>query len=472
MADPFYISSPDSVVLKPFSREYVPIKKLVEEGTLDAEIVRMFLPIFKSALEENPNAKLVYDTTTGERRFIDEGMRLVPFTQTAVCGVISEDGGKLFYRDRPIDEVANWDPMKTASLLITGDVSEKTVRLITNTVANYMELPPQLYRHIFESDVRISEPMAVMRTAVSLLGNFSDHINLNRYNLLDKGHRWELANKLIGVGLDISAKMPTISASLLNIWEVKNMDRTKRLEEILDKITRPDPTNDYITNILSMYFKDEAKIDEFHEILKIYVNLHMSHGFNASTFTTTEIASTHSTLFAAMSAATGALQGPLHGGASKEVMEQWKRIKDYELGGLTDENVITDKIDTYVRNVLASGHSVFGEGHGKLKKGDKRATILEPMALAMIEKYGDKVYATIGKRIEYICREEKGLYPNVDFWSSPLLYHMGFKPDFNTVNFTIARSFGWLGAYIEQMFRNSVLIRPDGYFVSDNGKIR
>ena len=54
--------------------------------------------------------------------------------------------------------------------------------------------------------------------------------------------------------------------------------------------------------------------------------LHAEHGFNASTFTGRVVASTLSDMYSAVSAAIGALKGPLHGGANEGVIHMLQEI--------------------------------------------------------------------------------------------------------------------------------------------------
>ncbi len=62
--------------------------------------------------------------------------------------------------------------------------------------------------------------------------------------------------------------------------------------------------------------------------LDIAYVLHAEHGFNASTFTGRVVASTLSDMYSSVSAAIGALKGPLHGGANEGVIHMLKEIGD------------------------------------------------------------------------------------------------------------------------------------------------
>src|SRR5262249_56558384 len=75
------------------------------------------------------------------------------------------------------------------------------------------------------------------------------------------------------------------------------------------------------------------------------------HGMNASTFTARIAASTGADCAAAMSAAVGALSGPLHGGAPTRVL---RMLDDVEAEG---------DADAYVHELLGRGERVMGFAH-------------------------------------------------------------------------------------------------------------
>src|SRR5918996_4613483 len=75
------------------------------------------------------------------------------------------------------------------------------------------------------------------------------------------------------------------------------------------------------------------------------------HGLNASTFTARIVASTGADCGAAMSAAVGALSGPLHGGAPAHVLP------------MLDEVARTGDPEGYVKGVLDRRGRIMGFGH-------------------------------------------------------------------------------------------------------------
>ena len=77
--------------------------------------------------------------------------------------------------------------------------------------------------------------------------------------------------------------------------------------------------------------------------------LYAEHSFNASTFTARVVTSTLSDIYSAVTAAIGALKGPLHGGANEAVMDMLLEIGDP-----------ADAAEQWLRDALARE----AEGHG------------------------------------------------------------------------------------------------------------
>src|SRR5205085_11645893 len=88
------------------------------------------------------------------------------------------------------------------------------------------------------------------------------------------------------------------------------------------------------------------------------------HGINASTFTARVVASTGADCAAALSAAVGALSGPLHGGAPSRVL---KMLDEVERSG---------DAERWVADALDRGERLMGFGHRVYRAEDPRARVL------------------------------------------------------------------------------------------------
>ena len=77
---------------------------------------------------------------------------------------------------------------------------------------------------------------------------------------------------------------------------------------------------------------------------------------------------------------------------------------------------------------------------------------------------GDTHWFETSERIQQTVMEEKGLYPNVDFYSASLYSALGIPPDLYTPLFATSRMSGWT-AHIREQYADNRLIRPDSEYI-------
>jgi citrate synthase len=178
------------------------------------------------------------------------------------------------------------------------------------------------------------------------------------------------------------------------------------------------------------------------------------HGMNASTFTARVVASTGADVAAALSAAVGALSGPLHGGAPSRVLQ------------MLDDVAAEGDAEKYVKKVLDRGDRLMGFGHRVYRAEDPRARVLRRTAgeigaprLEVAEKLEQAALAELQAR-----RPDRVLATNVEFWSAVVLDYADVPPDLFTPMFTCARVAGWSAHILEQK-REGRLIRPTAAYV-------
>ena len=178
------------------------------------------------------------------------------------------------------------------------------------------------------------------------------------------------------------------------------------------------------------------------------------HGMNASTFTARIVASSGADVAAALSAAVGALSGPLHGGAPSRVLNM---LEDVDRTG---------DAASYVKGVLDRGDRLMGFGHRVYRAEDPRARVLRRTAreigaprLEVAEKLEGAALAELAER-----HPERVLATNVEFWSAVVLDYADVPPDLFTPMFTCARVAGWSAHILEQK-REGRLIRPTAEYV-------
>jgi citrate synthase len=178
------------------------------------------------------------------------------------------------------------------------------------------------------------------------------------------------------------------------------------------------------------------------------------HGANASTFTGRIVASTGADCGSAMSAAVGALSGPLHGGAPTRVLK------------MLDEVAEAGDVGQYIRDLLDRGERIMGFGHRVYRAEDPRARVLRRTA----QELGAPRYE-VAQALEKAAlaelrarRPDRVLETNVEFWAAIVLDYAHVPPHMFTSMFTCARTAGWSAHILEQK-RTGRLIRPSATYV-------
>jgi citrate synthase len=178
------------------------------------------------------------------------------------------------------------------------------------------------------------------------------------------------------------------------------------------------------------------------------------HGMNASTFTGRVVASTGADVAACLSAAVGALSGPLHGGAPVRAL------------GMIEAVERSGDARAYVKQVLDSGRRLMGFGHAIYRAEDPRARILRTAAKELkAPRY--EVARELEKAALAELRERKPdrvLETNVEFWAAVILDFAEVPSDMFTAMFTCARTAGWSAHILEQK-RLGKIIRPSADYV-------
>jgi citrate synthase len=266
-----------------------------------------------------------------------------------------------------------------------------------------------------------ASPMDALRTVVSVLGQIErDEAPGSREQLLSQAER--LLGQVpaaLAAWIDLSAGRPVAA------WPDGPIAAA-----LLARLTGRTPP--------------DAHIRVFGTTLVLYAE----HEFNASTFAARTVVSTGSDMHSGITAAIGALKGPLHGGANEQVLAQLA-----EIGSV-------DKADAWVAEQFATKRVVMGFGHRVYKDGDVRAKLLGRLCRDMVA--GDaaaEALEALAVRIEALMLDRKNLRPNLD-WPAARVYHaLGLPICVFTPIFVVARMSGWTAHIIEQVGDNR-LIRP------------
>lgn len=216
-----------------------------------------------------------------------------------------------------------------------------------------------------------------------------------------------------------------------------------------------DPEADHAEDILRMALGHPPERWQV-GALQTYWACVAEHGFNASTFTARVVASTGAGARAAVSAALGALQGPLHGGAPGPVLD------------MLDELEQCPDPASWIHEKLARGERLMGFGHRIYRRRDPRVEVLRRACQAT---------GQLGERLEFATRMEalasaelsafkpgRPLPTNVEYYTALLLDAIGFERQEFTAVFAAGRVLGWL-AHIEEQRLSGRLIRPEARYL-------
>lgn len=374
----------------------------------------------------------VKELTTNDAPVKARGLEGVIALESALSSIDGEEG-QLIYRGYDINDLAEGASFEeVVYLLWNGSLpTQDELDTLRSELQSERALPApvlNILRHAPDD----AHPMAVLRTAVSSLALYDQEAD----TMSPEANRRKAAR--------ILAQIPTIIASF------------DRLRKGLDPVP-PQDSGSMANNFLYM-LNDEAPGRAAERIFDVCLVLHADHGLNASTFTGRVIGSTLSDLYSAVSGAVGALKGPLHGGANREVMRMLLEID--EQGADPSE---------YVKQRLDEGERVMGFGHRVYRTMDPRAAILRDMVKELSEKEGEMKWYEYSLAILETMQEEKGIDPNVDFFSASTYYQLGLDPDLFTTIFALSRTAGWTSHLLEQWADNR-LIRPRAQYVGQKDR--
>ena len=356
---------------------------------------------------------------------LKRGLEGVVVTESGLSD-IDGDAGRLIYRGYAIEELARQASYEeTLYLLWHGELpNSEQLESFAAEMADARGLSDgvlDVVRNLAEAD---EEPMAALRTITSALAAYDPDVDadVSDAEANDRKSR------------RITAKMPTALAAF---------NRIRNGHEPVD------PRDDlgHAANFLYMLNGEEPD-DVLADTFDMALVLHADHGLNASTFSAMVTASTLADLHSAVTSAIGTLSGSLHGGANANVMRMLQEIDDSEM----------EPID-WVVDAIDRGERIAGFGHRVYNVKDPRAKILGQESEALGEAAGDTKWYEMSVAIEEYIAEEKGLAPNVDFYSASTYYQMGIPIDLYTPIFAVSRVGGWLAHVLEQ-WEDNRLIRP------------
>ncbi|GAA0447790.1 citrate synthase [Lentibacillus halophilus] len=307
-------------------------------------------------------------------------------------------------------------------LLLEGTLpSDAERQAVEETLkANYKV--PDTVTDILQLLPKGTHPMDGQRTAISVSAGYDTTLD----------DRSLEANKKRAY--DILGQLPAIT---VNSYRILN-----QMEPI-----DPDPTLPYSANFLYMITGKQPTALEA-SIFDRSLLLYSEHEMPNSTFTSRVIASTHSDMYGALTGAVASLKGDLHGGANEAVMTM---LRDAE------------SVDGFVHRLqekLKRKEKIMGFGHRVyMKKMDPRALKMKESLKQLCDQQGDSLLLDMCEAGEELMAQEKGLYPNLDYYAAPVYWMLGVPIPLYTPIFFSSRTAG-LCAHILEQHENNRLFRP------------
>jgi citrate synthase len=371
--------------------------------------------------------------TTAQSPIFDKGLANTVVAESKMS-FIDGQRGVLEYVGIDIDALARHSTFEETVYLLWNQAlpGRRELDQFTRRIRAEYDLPGAIWELIPALPAE-AVPMHALRTLVSALAlcdpEAEDHT--------------EEANQRKAIRL--LARVPTLIAAF---------DRHRKGRAPL----RPDPELGIAAAFLAM-LNGTAPTATMARALDVCLILHADHGFNASTFAARVTISTLSDMYSAITSAIGTLKGPLHGGANEAVMHMLREIDTL------------DRVEPYIRGKLERKEKVMGFGHRVYKAYDPRATYLKTFAQKLAEDTGNQRLYQMSRKIEEIMHHavaDRGIHPNVDFYSATTYYSLGLDIDLFTPIFAMSRVGGWVGHCIEQLADNK-LIRPRCDYTGPHG---
>eukprot|EP00897_Mesotaenium_endlicherianum_P009472 jgi/Mesen1/8553/ME000489S07943 len=355
---------------------------------------------------------------------------------------IDGDKGILRYRGYPIEELAEKSSyLETAYLLMYGNLPTKTqLSDWEATVMQHSAVPEGVLSVISELP-HDGHPMGMLVGAICALSSFHPDANpaLQGQDLYNsKAVRDKQIVRILG-------KVPTLAAAAYlrmagrsYVAPANHLSYSENflymLDSLGDRSYRPHP--------------------RLARALDILFTLHAEHEMNCSTAAARHLASSGVDVYTALAGATGALYGPLHGGANEAVLKMLSEIGSAE------------NIPDFIEGVKSRKRKMSGFGHRVYKNYDPRAKVIRGLAEEVFSIVGRDPLIEVAVALEQAALSDeyfikRKLYPNVDFYSGLIYRALGFPTEFFPVLFAIPRMAGYLAHWKESLDDpDTRIIRP------------
>ena len=356
------------------------------------------------------------------------GLEGVPIAESSVSHVDGQ-AGKLEYRGINVELLAEKSTFEeTSYLLLTGKLpGKKELDEFNGQLSTHRRLKYRIV-DLLKCLPETGHPMDALQAGIAAVGMFYPQ---RQYSAPED-------KRLACVRL--IAKMPTLVAAF---------ERLRKGDEHV--VPRDD-----LSHAANFFYMMTGEAPDPHKarILDVALILHADHTMNASTFAGRVVGSTLADPYCVVSSALGALSGPLHGGANEDTIQLFNRI-----GSPKNARAVVEEMVTRKEKIPGCGHRVY-------KTVDPRAKILKVHAEHLTRRSGNPHYE-IALEVEKVVAEhyaDKGIWPNVDFFSGIVYAELGIQPVCFTPIFAMARVSGWLSHWLEQLEHNRIF-RPTQRYI-------
>ena len=360
--------------------------------------------------------------------FYDQGYGNTGSCESTIT-YLDGDNGILRHRGYPIEQLAEHSEfVETAYLIIHGELPTPEQRKnFGQLLRQHAHIETQMQK-LFEGFPKEAPAMVMLSSLVGSLAAFYPQLATNNFER-------DLQQFDLAAAIAIS-KIRTLGALVY---------RHKHGLPFLHPKDVPFCDN-FLHLMFSEPYQDYAAIPEVTRALNLILLMHADHEQNCSTSTTRMVGSSGANLFSSLSAAVGALSGPLHGGANVAVMQMLQSIHDEHDDGTRFIQAAKDG---------TKSHRLMGFGHAVYRNFDPRAKLVGKACDIVLTKLGksDPLLA-IAKNLEQAALKDdyfisRKLYPNVDFYSGIIFRALGIPTEMFTVMFAIGRAPGWIANWKE-----------------------
>jgi len=356
------------------------------------------------------------------------GLEGVIVGDTAIS-TVGKEGVGLTYRGYSIEDLANHASFEeVAYLLLYGQLpTAEELDHYQQKLFKLRALPAAL-KTVLELLPATTHPMDVLRTGCSFLGGLEPE---------NKQHP----------PCDIADRLLACIPSMLLYWYHFHQSG-KRIETTSPEASAETSIAGYFLALLYQ----QKPAEEFRRAFDVSLILYAEHELNASTFAARVTTSTESDFYSALVSGIGTLRGPLHGGANEAAMELIQQYKT------------PDAAEAGIRELLAKKVKIMGFGHRVYKISDPRSDIIKVWSKKLSQTASDGYLYAVSERIEQVMRQEKKLFPNLDFYSATTYHFCGIPTYLFTPIFVLSRVSGWSAHILEQRANNR-LIRPEANYI-------